>query len=189
MVITLAMDVALPVAAYFIAELAGASTYVSLLAGTVASGLRLVWVAARQRRVDAFAVFLLVLFGAGLALSFVTGDARFLLVKDSATSAAAGLALLGSCLINRPLAYYAARRIAGAAGREQFLATAHTEAMRKRWFRVSLVWGVALAADSVLRVAAAYLLPIHTAANVSQALMIAVYVGLLGWTVRTRAAA
>jgi len=186
MTTTLTLDLGLPVAAYFLAELLGASTYVSLLAGTVASGLRLGWVALRQRRLDPFAIFLLVLFGAGLALSFATGDVRFMLAKDAATSGTAGIALLVSCLINRPLAYYAAQRFAGAAGREQFLATAHTDAMRRRWFLVSLVWGAGLFTDAMLRVTAIYLLPAHTAANLSQALMIAVYPLLLLWTIRTQ---
>jgi hypothetical protein len=48
-----------PVIVYFLAQLFGASTYVALLAGTVASGARVVWVATRQRQLDPFALFLL----------------------------------------------------------------------------------------------------------------------------------
>ena len=109
MVVSLLGDVGLPVAAYFIAELLGASTYRSLLAGTVVAGLRMGWVAIRERRFDVFATFLLVLFGAGFVLTFVTGDVRFVLAKDATTSATAGLIFLGSCIVNRPLAYYAAK--------------------------------------------------------------------------------
>ncbi len=181
---TLALDLGLPVVAYFAAEALGASTFVSLLVGTVASGLRLGWVAVRQRRLDAFSTFLLVVFGAGLVLSFVTGDVRFMMVKDCATSAVVGLTMVISCLIGRPLAYYAALRMAGADGRERILATAQDDQLRKRWYRVSLVWGLALLADTALRIAIIYLLPVHTAANVSQVLMIVVYTLLFGWTVR-----
>jgi hypothetical protein len=81
--------------ASFLAELLGASDYVALLAGTVVSGLRMLWVAVRQRRLDPFALFLLALFGAGLVLSFFTGDARFILAKDSTMSCTAGLVLVG----------------------------------------------------------------------------------------------
>jgi hypothetical protein len=45
------------------------------------------WVALRDRRVDPFAMFLMVVFGAGLALTFVTGDARFMLPLDVAVGA------------------------------------------------------------------------------------------------------
>lgn len=185
MVLSLLGDVGLPVAAYFVAELLGASTYRSLLAGTVVAALRMGWVARRERRLDVFATFLLVLFGAGLILTFVTGDVRFVLAKDATTSATAGLVFLGSCLINRPLAYYAAKRFAGAAGSEEFNASADTPIMRKRWYRISLVWGVGLLTDATLRVACIYLLPPGIAANVSQALMVTAYTLLIAYTIYT----
>ncbi|HWO62168.1 MAG TPA: VC0807 family protein [Umezawaea sp.] len=182
------LDIGLSVLAYFAAELLGASTYVALLVGTVVAGLRVLWVAVRQRRLDPFALFLLAMFGAGLALTFLTGDARFVLAKDSAMSGTAGLVLVVSCLVKRPIAFYAAQRFARSAGsaqHEEFQAGAATGAMRARWVRVSLVWGFSLLAEAGLRVAAIYLLPIGVAANLSQALMVAVYAGLLLWTVTT----
>ena len=142
--------------------------------------------AARQRRLDPFALFLLALLGAGLALSFFTGDARFILAKDSTTSCTAGLVLVGSCISKRPLAYYAAQRFARSAGsaqRAQFQATAKPEAMRARWFRVSLVWGITLLVDASLRIAAIYLLPIGLAATTSQVLVVAAYGLLILWTI------
>ena len=160
----------------------------ALLAGTVVAALRTLWVAARQRRLDPFALFLLAMFGAGFALTFLTGDARIVLAKDSAMSGAAGLVLVVSCLVGRPIAFYAAQRFARSAGsarHEEFQAGAGTGAMRARWVRVSLVWGFALLAEAGLRVAAIYLLPIGVAADFSQALMVAVYAGLLLWTVAT----
>lgn len=193
---TLFYDVGLPVIAYFIAGLFGASNYLALLIGTLVSGLRMVWVGVRQRRLDPFALFLLTLFGTSLALTFATGDARFVLVKDCAMSLTAGLVFVGSCLIKRPLAFYAAQRFArsaSAAEQEEFQASAKTTAMWTRWYRVSLVWGSALLADASLRIAAIYALPVHLAAPVSQILMVAVFTLLFGWTVwsakRTQAAA
>ncbi len=185
MVVSLLGDVGLPVAAYFIAELLGASTYRSLLAGTVVAGLRMGWVAIRERRFDVFATFLLVLFGAGFVLTFVTGDVRFVLAKDATTSATAGLIFLGSCIVNRPLAYYAAKRFAGAAGSGEFNASADTPVMRKRWYRVSLVWGVGLLIDAALRIACIYLLSPDVAAGVSQALMVTAYTLLIAYTIYT----
>lgn len=185
MVVSLAGDVGLPIAAYAIAELCGYSTYVSLLAGTVVAAIRMAWVAIRDRRLDVFATFLLILFGVGFILTFVTGDVRFVLAKDSTTSATAGLVFLVSCIIKRPLAFYAAKRFAGAAGSEEFLATADTPAMRRRFYTVSLVWGVGLITDAALRMTAAYTLPPDTAVNVSQVLTVVAYGSLIGWTVLT----
>jgi hypothetical protein len=188
MVSTLFFDIGLSVIAYFVAELLGASNYLALLAGTVVAGLRVTWVALRQRRLDPFALFLLVMFGGSLAVTFVTGDARFMLVKDSAQSFIAGLVLVGSCVIGRPLAYYAARRFARAGGQSQqdeFEATAHSATMRARWFRVSLVWGIGLLSDACLRAVVVYTLPIGVAANISQVLMIVIDGLLVLWTAVT----
>jgi hypothetical protein len=100
MVRSLVWDIGPSVAAYYGARALGFSDYIALLAGTVASAGRVIWVAVRDRRVDVFAMFLMVLFVVGLALTFATGDARFVLVKDSLTSLLAGLFFLGSCVIH-----------------------------------------------------------------------------------------
>jgi hypothetical protein len=42
-----------------------------------------------------------------LALTFITGDARFAVLKDSLTSFLAGIFFLGSCAPHRPLTYHA----------------------------------------------------------------------------------
>ncbi|WP_409466450.1 VC0807 family protein [Amycolatopsis sp. GA6-003] len=189
MITTLFLDVGLSVVAYYAANLLGASAYVSLLIGTIVAGARTVWVAVAQRRLDLFSSFLMLLFGLGLGLSFLTGDPRLLLAKESVTTFCAGVALVGSCVLNRPLAYYAARRFAHSAGGEQqreFEATAHDATLRRRWYQLSLVWGLGLTADSVLRIVGVYTLPFDTAAACSQALLVVAFAGLIGWTLLTR---
>lgn len=189
MISTLFLDVGLSFVAYFAAQLLGASTYVSLLAATVVAGLRTLWVAVAQRRADVFSLFLMALFGAGLGLSFLTGDPRLLLAKDSATSFVAGVILIGSCLIGKPLAYHAARRFARSAGGDQqraFEANGQSTALRRRWYRVSLVWGGGLLAEAVLRIVGVYTLPFDVAATASQVLMIGAFAALIGWTLLTK---
>ena len=69
MISSLAWDLGPSVAAYYGARALGFSEYVALLAGTVASAGRLLWVAVRDRRVEPFAMFLMVLFGVGASRS------------------------------------------------------------------------------------------------------------------------
>ncbi len=185
MVRTFALDLGLPMIAYYASTLLGAGTYISLLLGAAMAGARLVWVSVRQRTVEPFSLCLMLLFGADIALSVVTGDARFILMKDSALSGVAAVILIGSCVIGRPIAYYAAKKFHAEAGNADFDDIAGTDRMRARWNRVSSVWGVGLLIDSVLRVVVVYMLPIGTAAVVSQALMIAAYVVLIAWTVHS----
>jgi hypothetical protein len=176
-------DVGLAVLAYYGARAVGLSEWSALLAGTLASGGRLLWVAARDRRVDPFAGVLLVLFAAGLAVSFVTGDARFLLAKDSATSGVLGLTFLASCLVGKPLCYLAALRMAGPARTQLAGRFTVDAAMRRRFYRLTLVWGGGLLVEALLRIAVVYLLPIDVAVGASTALQVAALTGLVGWTV------
>jgi len=191
LVLSLLWDIGPSVAAYYGARALGCTEYVSLLAGTVAAAVRLGWVAVRDRRLDPFAMFLMVLFGVGLALTFVTGDARFVLVKDSLTSLLAGLFFVGSVALRRPLTYYAAQRFTGAAGQAELRANYTDPSFRRRFYVSSLVWGGGLTLESLLRIPMVFLLPIDTAVGASNVLMIAAYGLLISWTVRStkRAAA
>jgi len=186
MVGSMVWDVGLAVVAYYGARALGCSDYVALLAGTVTSAARITWVAVRDRRLDAFAGFLLVLFGVGLALTFVTGDARFVLAKDSVTSGVAGLLFLGSCLIGRPLTFYAAQRFAGPAGAAELRAKAAADpAVRRRFTVMSVIWGAGLLTEALLRIPLAYLLPLDVAVGASSLLMAAAYTILIGWTIHS----
>ena len=141
-VLSMAWDLGPVVAAYYGARALGFGEYVSLLAGTVASGLE--WAGWRCGTAGwtPFATVLLVLFGVGFALTFLTGDARMMLAKDAATSMLAGLLFLGSCVVHRPLTYYASRRVAGPAGEEKIRARFADPASRGVFYLGSLVWVV-----------------------------------------------
>jgi hypothetical protein len=185
MITSMAWDLGPSVAAYYGAQLVGCSHFVSLLAGAVASAARLVWVAVRSRRIDPFALFLMALFGVGLALTFITGDVRFALLKDSLTSFLAGVFLLGSCAVHRPMAYSAAQRFAGPDGVAQVRARYLDPLVRRRYYVSSLVWGGGLLAESLLRVPVVFLLPFDAAVAASNVLMVVTYTVLIAWTVRS----
>jgi intracellular septation protein A len=93
--------------AFYGLHLAGATDCVALLAASGAAALRLVWGAVRDRRLNLFAVVMLVVFGVGLALALIGGDPRFLLLKDSVTTAAVGLTFVVTTLFGRPLTFAA----------------------------------------------------------------------------------
>ncbi|HEX4252382.1 MAG TPA: VC0807 family protein [Pseudonocardia sp.] len=186
LIMSMAWDLGPSVAAYYGARALGCSEYLSLLAGTVASAVRLGWVAVRDRRIDPFALFLMVVFGVGFVLTFVTGDARFMLVKDSLTSFLAGLFFLGSVAMRRPITYYAAQRFAGKAAQDEMRTQYATDPTFRRRFSVSaLVWGGGLTLESLLRIPMVFLLPIDTAVGASNVLMVVAYSVLIGWTVRS----
>lgn len=185
MVTSLAWDLGPSLAAFYGAQLLGCSHYASLLAGALASAARLAWVALRDRRIDPFALFLMLLFAVGLVLTFATGDVRFALLKDSLTSLLAGLFFLGSCLVHRPLSYSAAQRFAGPAGAAELRARFVDPVVRRRYYLSSLVWGGGLLAESLLRVPLVLLLPFDAAVAASNVLMVLTYTVLITWTIRS----
>lgn len=177
----LACDIGLPLVAYYALHGFGASDWAALLAATAAAGARLAWVAVRDRRVTWFAAVMLGAFGVGLALAFVGGDPRLLLLKDSSVTAAIGAVFLVSLLGERPLTLSAAQTWRPARA-ERLGELYRTEPAARRAFRASaLGWGAGLLAESALRVPLVYLLPVDVMAGLSTVVMIAAMAGLAVW--------
>ncbi len=180
------LDVGLPLLAYYGLHAAGVSDYRALLAGTVVAGLRVAFVALRDRRLDAFAGFLMAMFAIGLALSFITGDARFMLAKDSVGTAAAGLIFLGTCAARRPMMFHAAQRFSAITSEKRawWDTMWQTNPAFRRGFRMmSVVWGVGLLSEAAVRIALIYVLPIQVMVGLSTVLQIAVFTLLMTWAV------
>jgi hypothetical protein len=163
----LAWDVALPLVAYYLLHLARASDWVALLAGTLAAGVRIVWVAARDRTWNLFATVMLVSFLVGLGLAFVSGNPRFLLLKDSVLTGTIGICFLVSTAVGRPLTLAAAQGWSeGRSG--SLVADYDSNPLVRRGHRVcSLAWGFGLLAEALIKVPLIYLLPITVMVGLS----------------------
>ena len=181
----LAWDVGLPVATYYTLHLLGASDWVALLASTLVAGLRVAWGAARQRALNPFATVMLLVFGLGLVLSFVSGDPRFLLVKESFVTGAVGLTFLVTALRGRRPLTLAAQQSWQPQQAAELAAEYRDEPEVRRAHRfVSSVWGFGLLAEAVVRVPLVFLLPPSIMVGLSTAMSIVVIGGLAVWTGR-----
>jgi hypothetical protein len=177
----LACDVGLPLVAYYALHASGASDRVALLTATAAAGARLVWVAARTRHITWFASLMLAVFALGTALTFTGGDARVLLLKDSASTGMIGVVFLVSLLSERPLTLSAAQTWRPRQG-ARLAQLYRAEPAARRAFRVSaLGWGIGLLGESALRVPLIFLLPVDVMVGLSTAMMIAAMAGLAVW--------
>lgn len=174
-------DIGLPLVGYYALHFAGASDQLALLTAGVAAGVRLAWVAVRQRRLTWFAGMMLAVFGVGFALAFVGGDARWLLLKDSAGTATIGAMFLLSLASRQPMTLSAAQ--SWKPGRAAELDELYrTVPAARRAFRVSTVgWGVGLMAESLLRIPMVAVLPIDWAVGLSTLWMAAGMTGLGIW--------
>ncbi len=178
----LAWDVGLPLAAYYGLHALGATDWVALLVASAVAGLRMAWAAVRHRRLNPFALVLLAVFGIGLVLALIGGDARFLLLKDSFTTGIVGLAFLGSMLFDRPLTLAALQSLDPARA-EVLLQRYRDDARVRHGYRLSsLVWGVGLLVEAGLRVPLIFLLPVDVMVALSPAMMIAAFGLLIAWT-------
>ncbi|MGW3289371.1 VC0807 family protein [Streptomyces sp. NPDC001002] len=167
----LIVDVAVPLGSYYLFKDAfGMSTFAALAWSSVGPALRTVWSLVREWRTNGLAGLILVVNVVSLVLSFVSGDPRLMLAKDSAVSSTIGIGILVSVALGRPMM---------TAGMKPFLIKGD-EAKEAAWRRLvsgraaasadflrkerlfSVVWGVALLAECVARVVGAYTIPVDT---------------------------
>jgi hypothetical protein len=177
----LAWDVGAPLVGYYALHLLGASDWVALLVATLAAGVRLVWVALRSRQVTWFAAVMLVVFGLGLALAFVGGDPRFLLLKDSFGTGLVGLVFLASVVAGKPLTLSAFQTWQPHRAREMDEHYRTIPLVRRSFKLSSVVWGVGLLIEAAVRVPLIYALPVDVMVGVSTAMMVTAIVGLAAW--------
>lgn len=171
-------DLVASVGVYYALRLFGVDERPALLVATILAATRLIWVAVRRRQVTWFAAVMLAVFGLGLLLTFLAGDARFLLMKDSIVTAGVGIVFLLSALGGRPLTLSAAQTSQPwrAAAIDEMFRT--RKDLRRRFFISSVVWGVGLLTESVVRIPLVYSFSVDTMVGLSE-LMFWGTIGLL----------
>lgn len=182
MIALLLWDAGLPLAAYYGLRLAGQSEQLALLAGALLAAARIGWVAVLHRTFDGFAALLTAVLAVGLVLSFVSGDTRFILVKESFGTAAAAVVLLATARRN-PLVLVAVRAGSKPEKRAEIdRLCAEVPRFRRSFSLMSVVWGIALLLEAAARVPLVYLLSADVMAGLSVVLLLVV-IGLLSvWT-------
>ena len=163
----LVVDVAVPIGAYYLLKDGlGASTLMALGLSSVVPAVRTGWGVVRERTVNGLAVLILVVNVVGLLLSFVAGDPRLMLAKDSGISSVIGIGVLVSVALGKPMMTAGMKPwlVKGIAEREAAWARLldGSADFRRAERRFSVVWGVVLLAECVLRVVGAYMLPVDT---------------------------
>ncbi|MET8248837.1 VC0807 family protein [Streptomyces sp. NPDC005202] len=167
------VDVAVPLGSYYLLKDGfGMSTFAALAWSSVVPAVRTVWSAVRERQTNGLALLILVVNVVGLLLSFVSGDPRLMLVKDSAVSSTVGIGILVSVALGKPMMTAAVKPflVKGDATKEaawQRLQSGSGSASGAAAFRraervFSVVWGVVLVGECVARIVGAYTLPVDT---------------------------
>lgn len=172
----------LPVALFYGLRAAGVSAYAALLAGTAVSIAGSLADLLRSRRFSPFGLYALTLMVLSTAVSLVPGDERFLLARGAVVMGVSGLWFLISAATRRPLVYVMTRPILeGRFGwpRQWDRLWILLPRFRRIWRVSSILWGVGLCADAMLRVLMAWNLPVDTVPGLTSALAAGTTVGLI----------
>ncbi len=161
-VVTVVCDVVLPVGLYYLLRACGAGEITALLLSGSAPALHTLHSAIRHRRLDAIGVFTLALLVASAVASLLTSDPRIALARNGLFTALAGIWLLVTLFTGRPFTYQALRTLLP--GKTTTLERLWTSdaSFRRVWRGLTVLWGVGLLCDALLRLLMAYTLPVDS---------------------------
>lgn len=178
---TVLIDVAVPLVAYFGLVASGLPPVWALAASAGVSVIVLAAGWARTRRVSTLGLLVLVRFVLGLAIALLTGDARFVLVKDYLVTLVIALAALATLGLERPFIARVRRDLSPDTGSFDAEWT-HSEAFRTMHRRLTYWWVVGLAIEVVVAVVVIYTTPLTVAVIITSVLTPAVLLVLITLT-------
>jgi hypothetical protein len=158
---TLALDVAAPLVVFYGLHALGVADVPALLASAVPPLLHAGYAAVRERRADPIGIAVLAAtLLAVLAALLGGGGARELLARGAWLTAPFGLWLLASAFTRQPLCFTVTRSLMPrrAAVLDELLET--DAGFRRAWRNITVVWGLVSLADSAVRIAMAWTLPV-----------------------------
>ncbi|WP_410563469.1 VC0807 family protein [Amycolatopsis sp. cmx-4-61] len=162
---TLAIEIAVPTGVYYALHSLGASDFAALAAAGVFPLVRTLYQFAKDRTLNGLALVVLTTNVVGMLLTFVTGDARMMIAKDSLGSGITGLVILASTFTAAPIMTKTMRpfltrgQAAREAAWERLSGNATFDAVLRR---CSVIWGIGFALESAARIAGAFTLPVST---------------------------
>ncbi|MFF3393264.1 VC0807 family protein [Streptomyces sp. NPDC002669] len=165
-VLPLLVDVGVPLASYYVLKATGMGTFAALAWSSVLPAVRTAWSVLRGQRLNGLAALIVTVNAVSLLTSLVVGDPRLMLAKDSGVSSVVGIVVLVTALKGQPMMSAGVRPwlVGGDAAKAaawQRL-SAGSAAFRRAETRFSVVWGVALLGECVVRAVGAYTVPVET---------------------------
>jgi hypothetical protein len=156
----LIIDIGLPFALFYGLKGLGANDLTALLVGVVPGVVSSAVSLARTRRTDLVGMAVVISMVASTLVAVMGGDARLLLVRSAWVSLPFAGMTLWSLRHPQPLTYVVTRSMFArrAALMDQLWET--SARFRDAWKWITVWWGIATVADGIVRVVAAYTLPI-----------------------------
>ena len=163
----LLIDVGIPVGTYYLLRDAfGVSLWLSLALSSTGPAVRAIAGLVAERTLNLLAMLMLAVTLAGIAVSFLTGDPRAMIAKDSIVSSVIAFAILGSVVLRRPLMSAGLKPFMTRGEPRRTAAWDRLSTASPRFRRLELlfstVWGLTALVECAARLAGAYLLPVTT---------------------------
>lgn len=157
----LTVDIALPLALYYVMRAQGAAQWQALLISGAVPAAHALGTAVVRRRVEFFDLFIVGLLALSAATSLISGNPRVLLLKDAALPALLGIWILATLSTARPFAFRLGERLrteAAAADAER--AWHEMPAYRAALRGLTTLWGCVQLLDAALSTVLALTLPV-----------------------------
>ena len=163
----LLIDVGIPLGTYYLLHNAfGVSLWLSLALSSIGPALRATAGLVAKRELNGLAVLMLAVSVAGILVSFLTGDPRTMIAKDSIVSSVIAFAILGSVALRRPLMSAGLKPFMTRGEPRRTAAWDRMSTASPRFRRLemlfSIIWGLVLLAECAARLVGAYTLPVTT---------------------------
>jgi hypothetical protein len=164
---SLAIDIVVPTATYYLLTKAFDVGLVwALTASSVLPLIRTVSSQVRERHINALAALMLTINAVGIASSFLVGDPRLMIAKDSLISSVVGFGIIVSVFRGRPMMTAALEPWLTKGDPDRTVAwgrlAGESSQFRRLEVRYNLIWAVALLAECAARIVGAFTLPIAT---------------------------
>ncbi len=182
--VALALDVVLPWLTVQVLERHGVSSVGAFAAAALFPLISIMASWLRQARVEVIGIAVILTMASGIAMSLVTNDVRFSVVKAAPAYGIFGIVCLGSLFASRPVMFFVARHFStgDAAARAAWDARQQSPTFRQAMRLLTLVWGVAAIVEAALGIAAAFLLKPQLALVVEPVMGLGTVALLLIWT-------
>jgi membrane-bound ClpP family serine protease len=182
LVSVVALELAGPLVIFYGLRAAGVSQWIALLAAGALPAVRAVHGLVVERRVSGITVFVLGAMVLTVAMSFVSGSPRVLLIRNAWGTCALGVWALITLWGRRPFLYEAMRVISDRDKQQRWEANWRDHPPFRQVLRIATaVWGAALLADAALRVVMAATLPIDAVPLLDDVLLVVTLAALLAF--------
>lgn len=189
-VITVLRDMVAPMILYYVFRAVGFNELFSLLLSAIPPLIHTLYGIIKHKKVDTIGAFILFIIALSAAVSVISGDPRAILVRGAVLTGLIALWILSTIFLARPFIFRAMETLFP--GKRKILDELWREdaAFRSIWQRLTVLWGVGLLVDAVIRLGFAYTLPIDAVPALESVLQVVTNCGLQAvtqvWLIRSR---